>query len=337
MLDFENIMRDRGYFDEKRWIKNPKPTYTFETGSRIEFISVDKLGKAHGPRRDVLFLNECNNLAFNIVDHLIVRTRHVVWMDWNPSTEFWFYSEMLPNRTDIDFITLTYLDNEALDEVTKAEIEAHKNNKNWWTVYGEGKLGTVEGRIYPNWNIIDDIPPEARLERRGLDYGYSNDPTAIVDIYSWNGAYIWDEILYRKGLSNKQIADVITNQTDPNILVIPDSAEPKSNDELMSYGVPVLPANKGQGSVNHGIQIVQSQKIFVTRRSVNIIKENRNYMWMSDKDGNIINTPLGIWDHAMDAGRYAMETLHLTTEEEELRELRRLAQTRNTLTQNNAR
>jgi phage terminase large subunit len=319
MLDFENIMRDRGYFDDKRWVKHPKPTYTFEGGSKIEFISVDNVGKAHGPRRDVLFLNECNNLPFNIVDQLIVRTRHLVWLDWNPTTEFWFYTDMQPNRDDIDFITLTYLDNEALDETTRKEIESHKNNKNWWTVYGEGKLGTVEGRIYPNWTIIDEVPPEAKLERRGLDYGYSNDPTAIVDIYKWNNAYIWDEILYQKGMSNKQIADVITNQPDPRVLVIPDSSEPKSNDELVSYGIPVLPANKGQGSVLQGIQYVQRQRIFVTKRSVNIIKEQRNYMWITDKNGKIINEPQDLWNHCMDAGRYAMESNkpmeHLTAED----------------------
>lgn len=307
MLDFENIMKDRGYWKDSDWNRT-KHVYTFSTGSKIEFLAVDSYGKAHGPRRDVLFLNECNNLSFNIVDQLIVRTRHIVWMDWNPTTEFWFYTDMQPFRDDIDFITLTFLDNEALDEVTKAEILAHKDNKNWWDVYGLGKLGTVEGRVYKNWVILDELPPEARLERRGLDYGYSNDPTAIVDIYKWNDAYIWDEILYQKGMSNKQIADVILNQEDPRVLVIPDSAEPKSNDELVSYGVPVLPANKGQGSVLQGIQYVQRQKIFVTKRSVNIIKENRNYMWMTDKNGKIINVPEDIWNHAMDAGRYGMES-----------------------------
>lgn len=312
MLDFENIMKDRGYWKEERWNKT-KHVYTFEDGSKIEFTVMDTYGKAHGPRRDVLFLNECNNLSFLIVDQLMVRTREIVWMDWNPTIEFWFYTELQGKRDDIDFITLTYLDNEALDPITKAEIESHKNNKNWWPVYGEGKLGTVEGRIYPNWEIIDEIPIEARLERRGLDYGYSNDPTAIVDVYKYNGAFIWDEVLYRKGLSNKQIADVILNQPDPNVLTIPDSAEPKSNDELAAHGVPILPAHKGKGSVNHGIQVVQSQKILVTRRSFNIIKENRSYMWETDKDGRVINVPIGIWNHAMDAGRYAMETLNIDT------------------------
>lgn len=321
MLDFENIMKDRGYWQDARW-NQTKHVYTFETGSKIEFLAVDTYGKAHGPRRDNLFLNECNNLSYLIVDQLIVRTRNVVWMDWNPTIEFWFYTEILPKRTDVDFITLTYLDNEALDETTRKEIESHRDNKSWWPVYGEGKLGNIEGIIYPDWQILDEIPKEARLVRRGLDYGYSNDPTAIVDLYEWNGAFIWDEVLYRKGLSNKQIAAVIENQPDPNVLVIPDSAEPKSNDELVSYGIPVLPANKGPGSVLQGIQYVKAQKIFVTKRSINIIKERRNYMWMTDNDGKIINEPSPIWNHAMDAGRYAMESnkpIDYMTDEDRIR------------------
>ena len=169
------------------------------------------------------------------------------------------------------------------------------------TILGEGQLGEVEGRVYTGWIQIDEIPPEARLERRGLDYGYSNDPTAIDDIYKWNGAYIFDEIIYQKGLSNKQIADILLSQDNPKILVVPDSAEPKSNDELVMYGVPVLPATKGKGSVNFGIQILQSQKIFVTKRSRNIWREYNNYLWETDKNGVMLNVPQGGFDHSLAA------------------------------------
>ena len=174
-----------------------------------------------------------------------------------------------------------------------------------------GEPNSMERRIYPIWKIIDEIPIEARLERRGLDYGYTNDPAAIVDVYRWNQAFIWDEVLYRKGVSNKQLADIVLNQPEPDVLVIADSAEPKSNDELVLHGVNVLPANKGQGSVNHGIQVVKSQVILVTRRSYNIIRENRGYLWEVDKNGVIINTPEPGSEHALDAGRYAMETLNI--------------------------
>lgn len=305
MLDFENIMKDRGYWDDARWIKNPRTAYRFETGSKIEFYSPDTFGKAHGPRRDVLFMNEANNLDYKIADQLMVRTRGIVWMDWNPSNEFWFYTELLQNREqDIDFITLTYLDNEALDPVTKYEIESHRNNKSWWRVYGEGKLGEVEGKIYKNWQIIDTVPHEARLERYGLDFGYSNDPTSLVAVYVYNGGYIVDEILFQKGLSNKQIAETILNQE--KALVIADSAEPKSIDEIKSYGVSILGADKGKDSVNNGIQFVQDQRVSMTRRSINIIKEYRNYLWETDKDGKILNVPEHTFSHSMDAIRYAL-------------------------------
>jgi len=136
ILDFKTIMKDREYWNDSLW-NETKHFYNFETGNTLEFFSVDTYGKAHGPRRDVLFVNECNNLPFNIVDQLIIRTREVVWLDWNPTSEFLFYNDMLPNRRDdIDFITLTYKDNEALDLSTIAEIESHRNNKAWWQVYG---------------------------------------------------------------------------------------------------------------------------------------------------------------------------------------------------------
>ncbi len=312
MLDFQNIMKDRGYWKDSHW-NGSRHQYSFETGNMLEFYSVDTFGKAHGPRRDVLFLNECNNLHYNIVDQLITRTREVIWMDWNPTSEFYFYTEMLGKRDDIDFITLTYKDNEALDATTLKEIETHRNNKNWWKVYGLGELGEVEGRIYKGWTSIDDIPPEARLKRKGLDFGYSNDPTALVDIYVWNNSFIWDELLYRKGLSNRDIADVIKLGEDA--LVIADSAEPKSIDEIKTYGVGIIGSQKGQGSVLQGIQYVQDQTIYVTKRSTNIWKEYRNYMWLTDRDGKIINEPQDFMDHTLTAGRYAMESLKPTPEE----------------------
>ena len=304
--DFKNIMQGQGYWAESRW-HGTDYVYTFETGSTIKFTSVDTYGKAHGPRRDVLFLNECNNLAYNIVDQLITRTREVVWIDWNPTSEFWFYEKMLGKRDDIDFITLTYKDNEALDQNTIQEIESHKDNKNWWRVYGEGKIGEVEGRIYTGWQIIKDIPFEARLEGYGLDYGYSIDPTAIVAIYYYNGGYILDEVLYRKGMSNKQIADVLNSL--PYGLVVADSAEPKSNDEIKSYGVNLIPVTKGKDSIKQGIQYVQDQKISVTERSINLIKEYRNYLWKTNKNGQIINEPEGGLDHALDAVRYRLSSM----------------------------
>jgi phage terminase large subunit len=310
MLDFENIMKDRGYWNDELWNKT-KHTYTFETGAKLEFYSPDTYGKAHGPRRDVLFINEANNLDYKIVDQLMVRTRKIIWMDWNPTIEFWFYTEMLPNRSDdIDFITLTYQDNDALDATTIAEIESHKGNKNWWTVYGLGQLGTIEGRIYKDWKIIDVIPHEARLVRRGLDFGYSVDPTALVDIYYYNGGYILDEQIYRKGLSNSAIASLIQNLQKPETLIIADSAEPKSIDEIKLYDVNILPAIKGAGSVTARIQFVQDQQISVTSKSLNLLKEYRAHMWKTDKTtGRFLKIPEDGNDHAIQAAEYGLNSI----------------------------
>lgn len=307
MRDFLNIMMEHGYFQDDAWSKTDY-TYTFETGSKIEFFSADQPSKVRGPRRDRLYINEANNVPYEAFDQLEVRTKQEIWLDWNPTNEFYWYTDVAPSR-DHDFVTLTYKDNEALDPQIVASIESHKANKNWWQVYGLGQLGEVEGKIYTNWQIVDDIPHEARLERRGMDFGYTNDPTAIVDIYYYNGGYVLDEQLYRKGMHNKQIADFINNLPQPHTLVVADSAEPKSIDEIKLHGVAIVPADKGQGSIKRGIDYVQDQQISVTKRSVNLIREYRNYLWKTDRDGKIINEPEGGFDHCMDAIRYGMESL----------------------------
>jgi phage terminase large subunit len=308
MLDFENIMKDRGYWSDSNW-HSTKHTYTFETGSKLEFFSADTYGKAHGPRRDVLFVNEANNMEWKIVDQLIIRTRYVVWMDWNPSEEFWFYTDMLVNRTDVDFITLTYLDNEALDSVTVTEIESHKNNKAWWTVYGLGQLGEIEGRIYTGWRGIDEVPFEARLIKRGLDFGYTNDPSGLLAIYEYNGGFIFDEEMYQKGMGNNEIAHVIKSTEKPRTLVVGDSSEPKSINELKLYGINIIGANKGPGSINQGIAFIQSQAISYTKRSLNLIKEYRGYMWLKDKQTDrFINDAQDFNNHLLDPARYALES-----------------------------
>lgn len=307
MRDFINIMKDHGYYNEADWNRSDF-IYSFSKGSIIEFFSADQSDKVRGPRRDILFINEANNVPYDTYTQLEIRTKKIVWLDWNPVSEFWFYSEVLPTQNP-DFLTLTYKDNEALPQSIVDAIESRKLNKNWFQVYGEGKLGDAEGRIYTGWKIIDEVPHEARLERYGLDFGYSNDPTAIDAIYEYNGGYIIDEILHKKGMSNKQIADIFSNI--PQALVIADSSEPKSIDEIVSYGVTVYPALKGQGSVLKGIQLVQNQRIFITKQSVNTLKEYRNYLWLTDKDGKTINVPQDLWNHHLDGIRYAINSLNI--------------------------
>lgn len=305
MRDFQNIMQSHNYWKDEMWNKTDS-IYDFGNGTIMEFFSADEPGKVHGPRRDVLFLNEANNIEFDVYTQLEIRTREIIWVDSNPTHEYWMYTEIMPHQ-DIDAITLTYKDNEALEQSIIDSIEARKSNKAWYTVYGLGQLGSVEGRIYKDWAVIDEIPHEARLERYGLDFGYSNDPSALVAVYRYNGGFICDEMLYQKGISNSQIADMIKN-LERFAVTVADSAEPKSIDEIRSYGVAIQPANKGKGSLNQGIAWIQDQRMSITKRSVNGLKEYRNYMWQNDKNGALLANPQSGNDHFLDALRYAMET-----------------------------
>ncbi len=307
MRDFTSIMKEQGYWRDSLW-NATNSIYTFETGSQIEFFSVDQPDKLRGARRNRLFINEANNNPFDAFEQLEVRTKDSIWLDWNPSSEFWYYTEVKGKRDDVEECTLTYLDNEALDKQIVDSIEQRKDRKSWWTVYGLGQLGEIETRIYTGWNIIDEVPMEAKLERYGIDFGYTNDPSVIVAIYYYNGSYIVDEITYQHGLTNKQIADIL-NAQDHKALVIADSAEPKSIDEIRTYGITILPSKKGAGSVNQGIQYVQQQKMSITKRSVNVIKDYRNYLWITDKDGKVLNEPDHLHSHGMDAVRYPIASI----------------------------
>jgi len=306
MRDFLLIMKEHRYFKDRLWNKTDN-YYTFETGSKIEFFSVDQPDKVRGARRDRLFINEANNVSFDAFEQLEVRTKDFVFIDYNPTAEFWVYTDVIGKRTDVESLILTYRHNEALSKDIIDSIEQRKNRKGWWRVYGEGLLGEVEGKIYKDWAIIDTIPHEARLERRGLDFGYTNNPTAIVDVYKYNDGFIVDEICFQRGLSNKQIADILNN-LDP-CLTVADSAEPKSIDELKKgYGINIIGVLKGKDSVRQGIQYVQDQRISVTKRSVNIIHEYRNYLWQTDRDGRILNVPEKQFKNSMDAISYAFDS-----------------------------
>ncbi|KKR45481.1 MAG: PBSX family phage terminase, large subunit [Parcubacteria group bacterium GW2011_GWB1_40_14] len=305
--EFKNIMIDRKYWNDDRWNES-KHLYTFETGSTLQFQSYDKLGKAHGPRRDVLFLNEGNWLPWNIVDQLITRTRDVVWVDYNPVAEFWMHTEILGKRNDVESLKLTYLDNECLSEAERQEIEGRKGNSRWWRVYGEGELGEAEGRIYTGWKLIDEIPHEARYEGPGLDFGYDPDPAAIINVYYLDGGYILDEVLYGTRLDNRMLATTLKNL--PPALTVADSAEPKSIDEIKSFGVNIIGTPKGADSVRYGVKTLQAQRISVTKRSLNLIREYRNFFQAVDKRTNV--PIMGQYEgecHALDAARYKICSL----------------------------
>jgi phage terminase large subunit len=306
--DFLNILKNQDYYDDNRWVNH---IYKFETGSILEFFGVDELEKVRGPRRDRLFINEANRIPFETFEQLEIRTKGFVFLDWNPSEEFWYYTDVKDKRDDVEEITLTYKDNEGLSPEIVKSLEQRMHRKEWWKVYGLGQLGEVEGKIYKGWNIIDGVPHEAKLVRYWVDFGYSQDPTSIGAIYSYNGGYILDEIAYQTGMSNKMIADVLIAEIENRgtALVVADSSEPKSIDEISLAGVTIVGAVKGPDSVGYGIRVLQDQRISVTKQSVNTIKEYRNYLWEVDRNGKILNVPEGGNDHSMDGIRYAITSL----------------------------
>jgi len=244
------------------------------------------------------------------------------WMKLLPSEQQGFYDYELKNGiTDTVLIKTNYKDNIAnIAPQSVEQYEKYKETKptHYWNMVRGYVPETVVGKIYNNWLEIDDIPHEARLERRGLDFGYTNDPSALIAIYYYNGGYILDEEMYLTGMSNKRIADTILSLSNPNILVVADSAEPKSIDEIKLSGVNIIPTVKGQDSVNQGIQYVQDKKISYTSRSKHLKEEYDNYAWKVDKDsGETLNVPIDKWNHALDAIRYGMDSLRPMSQEDE--------------------
>jgi len=310
LKDFLKIMMSLGRYNDSQFNKSTLK-YTFGNNSYIEFFSVDQPDKLRGARRNVLYVNECNNVDFDSYYQLAIRTSGEIWLDYNPSSTFWVDREII-GSDDVDFITLTYLDNEALPETIIKEIESAKEKAktssywaNWWQVYGLGQTGSLEGVCIPDWQEIDNLPEEARLLCYGMDWGYSNDPTSLIAMYKYNDAYIFDELVYKKGLLNSDISNTFKS-LNVNDIVYADSAEPKSIAELNSYGHNVLSVSKGRDSIVYGINLINQNKVYVTKRSKNLINELRNYIWMTDKSGMKLNKPIDAYNHAIDAMRYAI-------------------------------
>jgi phage terminase large subunit len=235
------------------------------------------------------------------------------WFDLENSEVKGFYVPKLKTEIkDTLYIRTSYLDN--ITNIAPQSLHNYERYKltkpsHYWNMIRGYVPEVVKGKIFSGWQEIDNIPFEAQLIRRGLDFGYTNDPTALIDVYRYNGGYILDEQLYRKQMLNSQIGDYVLSINEPDTLVIGDSAEPKSIDELKLYGVNILPAVKGAGSINTGIAFIQGQKISYTKRSVNLKKEYDNYAWFENKDGVTLNEPKPGYDHLMDALRYAMTTI----------------------------
>lgn len=325
--DYNKICKDWGVFSLSSDFNKSESKHEYETGSYIDFLGADVNDVGKGFRRDILYINEADKMDVETAIQFISRAKLTI-IDYNPDSLFWGDDFINENN----FLTLTFEDNEYLPESEVKAILEYKNkgfyntelpfeelfkesnikNKYWankWKVYGLGMIGSLDGVIFENWSEIKEIPKEARLLGYGLDFGYTNDPTAIVEVYKYNDKRILNEICYSTSLSNKQIAEYIKTK----LPCYCDSAEPKSIDELYRLGINAIPVTKGNDSINFGIQTMQEESYLITSNSKNILNEIKKYTWAKDKKTNeALNKPIDRFNHAMDAIRYhEMETVGL--------------------------
>lgn len=305
--DFKTMLVTEGVWDENAFNKT-EGTYTYPNGCMIEFFGVDNASKVHGSARDILFVNEAQGIPREIFRQLDIRTRKKVVIDFNPVRKFWGETEFVGDR----YITIrsTYKDNPYLTKEQVGAIEKNRNDANWWRVYGEGETGGVEGNVYPEYEVIEDMPETYTGRCLGLDFGFVNDPTAIVDIrfHGWD-LYV-DLLCYETGLLNSHIADYLTGNGLNKLITVCDNAEQKSIVELQQRRIKAIPCVKGKGSVAGGIAQVKQFKLHVTKRSVKLLDELDNYKWIKDESTDTYtNEAIDAWNHALDALRYGVDYL----------------------------
>ena len=305
--DFKQMLATEGVWDENAFNKS-EGCYTYPNGCMIEFFGVDNASKVHGPARDILFVNEAQGIPREIFRQLDIRTRKKVIIDFNPVRKFWGETEFVGDR----YVTIhsTYKDNPYLTEEQVGAIEKNKTDANWWRVYGEGKTGGVEGNVYPNYEVIDELPETYTGRCLGLDFGFVNDPTAIVDIRFEGWDLYVDLLYYETGLLNSAIADYLNGQGLNRVVTVCDSAEQKSIVELQQRHIKAIPCVKGRGSISAGIAQVSQFKLHITKRSVKMLDELDNYKFIKDEaTDTYTNEPIDAWNHSLDALRYGVDYL----------------------------
>lgn len=308
--DFLKIMEWTGRYIDSNWNRTLL-TYRFSNGSFIEFFSAEEQSKLRGARRHILYINEANNVSKEAYQQLEIRTSQEIWLDFNPVSEFWVHTDIMKD-SDSEFIVLTYKDNEALEQSIINSIEAYREKgktdshyANLWKVYGLGEIGSLQGVVFDNWRQIDRIPMNAKLLGYGMDFGYTNDPTTLTAVWMMNNDIYLDEVLYRTGMTNNDIGNFLKwLEVKRSDLIVADSAEPKSIQEIRLHGYNVQPALKGPDSIKNGIDILRRYNIYVTANSTNLIKELRAYVWETDKEGKQTGRPVDHSNHAIDGIRY---------------------------------
>lgn len=315
MRDFKKIMQETNRWEDVNFNKSSK-IYNFPNGSQIEFLSTDNM-TSRGPRRDVLFVNEANGISYETFDQLATRTRDFVILDYNPSAKFWAHEELVEGKPDkTSFLTLTYLDNEALSKQERENIESRKPKEgeepsNWWTVYGLGQIGSLEGNIYQGWEEVNSgYFQNGKLVRYGLDFGFSNDESALVAIYELEGNIIGiEELVYQKSILGSQYVNILmSHNINPNVLIVADSARPEIIAEIKANGYRIIGADKNAGSVKRGIDRVAQKQVKYCGE--NLKKEYLSYAWRKKRTGEVLDEPQDGNDHLMDALRYAIDDLN---------------------------
>lgn len=316
--DAKEILNDYPALREwypKQWENKTDRTFECHSGTVIEFKSFQDSYDARSGKRDRVFINEANAVGFEIYEQLNMRTTKQTIIDFNPSARFWAHDKLFGNE-NVEWVVTTFRDNSFLDdrvrdkilsyEPTPENIERGTANEYKWRVYGLGQVGRLEGLVFPDFEVSRDWPTEYRWRVFGLDFGFTNDPTALVEIRYTHGNLYWKEHLYETGLTNPEIAKHIKLFELQNEKIVADSAEPKSIEEIRRANCFIEGAEKGRDSVNQGIDAIKRYPLYITANSDNLIEEFSSYQWKEDKDGNSTNKPIDKFNHGIDAGRYAL-------------------------------
>lgn len=291
MRDFFDILKQYDLYTEEKHNKSSGEYYL--NGNLVEFISLQQPSRVRGRKRDLLYINEANELFYEDYQQLMFRTSYRAIIDYNPSDEFHWIYDKVKTREDADFYVTTYLDNPFLDQSLKDEITRLKEiDENYWQIYGLGQVGKSKAIIF-TFSECEKIPESARFVSYGLDFGYTNDSTSLVGTWIQGDNMYIKEFLYRTGMTNRDIHnEFVTLGINRRDEIFADSSEPKSIEELYRMGWNVKPTAKGADSINIGIDMIKRYKVHITRGSTNTIKEFKNYKWVEDKNGNIINKPV---------------------------------------------
>ena len=303
LRDFISILQSYKCYSEKFHNKSNSEYYLF--GNLVEFISLDQPQKIRGRKRDLLFINEGNELYFEDWQQLVFRTQEKIILDFNPSDEYhWIYDKVL-TREDCDFFQTTYLDNPFVDETIKKEIELLRDtDEQYWQIYGLGERAFSKSTVF-KYNEVNQIPSEANLIAYGMDFGYSNDPSTLVSVYTMEHNLYIKEHLYRTQMTTQDINLFLRDEKLSSNPIYADSAEPRLIAELRRMGHNIFPSVKGKDSINAGIDLLKRYKIHILKDSTNAISEFRNYKWKEDKSGRLTNVPEDKFNHIIDPCRYA--------------------------------